>query len=107
MQKPWEHFWENDKFKPIELFPEGNEAINKTLPIWNFAQENFYKEVEVYNFIVAALSKWCNEEIIRYWYNYFWEKVILSAFEKYKDNVSLWFRNHIKELIDDLLNNNK
>jgi hypothetical protein len=51
------NFDKNSTFKPIEMFPEGKKAINRTLPIWNFAEENFYKEINVYVFIVASLSK--------------------------------------------------
>ena len=107
MNKPWEHFWVNDTFKPIDMFPESSESINKTLPIWNFSEENFYKEVNVYMFIVSALTKWCDENIIKYWYNYFWEKVILSAFEKYNNRISENFQNNIKKMINDLIDNDK
>jgi len=107
MNKSWGHFKNRDTFQPIEMFPEWKEAINKTLPIWNFAEENFYKQVDVYKFIVSALTKWVSEDIIKYWYNYFWEKVILDAFETYKDNVSDRFRNQIKNMINDLLDNKK
>jgi hypothetical protein len=50
-------FDKNSIFKPIEMFPEGKNAINRTLPIWNFPEENFYKEINVFIFIVASLTK--------------------------------------------------
>jgi hypothetical protein len=105
--KKWEHFTKEDTFRPIDMFPEWKKSINRDLPIWNFSEENFYKEVNVYIFIVGALTKWCNEDIMKKWYNYFWWKVIIEAFNIYWNRVSYEYSNYIKDLVNNFLEKEK
>ena len=93
---------EHSIIKPIDMFPKWVEHINRELPIWNFAEEKFYKEINVYIFIVSALTKWITEDIAEYWVNYFWKETILDAFEFYKDRVSRRYRNIVKDILEKL-----
>ena len=94
-------FDENSTIRPIDIFPEWKKAINKHLIIWNFPEEKFYEEINAYNFIVASLTKWVNEEIISIWESYFWKETILDAFDFYKDRVSERFRKEIFNLLNN------
>jgi len=96
-------YWPDDTFIPIFMFPEGKKAINKTLPIWNFSEENFFKEMNVYRFLIASLTKWISDEIIIRYCNYFWKKTIVDAFEFYKDKVSDDFINIVKRRIENII----
>jgi hypothetical protein len=73
------------------------------LPIWNFPEENFYKEINVFIFIVASLTKWVNEEILKKYINFFWKQTILDAFEEHNDKVTDRFINIIRNKINDLV----
>lgn len=101
--KLWEKFTQDSTFKPIEMFPEWMESINKDFPIWNFSEEHFHKEINVFIFIVSSLSKWCNDDIIKKFYDYFWWKIILDAFEIHKNQVSENYKDYIKNLVDNFL----
>ena len=102
-------YWPEDTFIPIHMFPEGKKAINETLPIWNFPEDSFLKETNIYRFIVASLTKWIYKDkkkkdlILTRFCNYFWKKTIIDAFEFYKYKVSDDFINFIKERINNIV----
>jgi len=109
MEREKTNYWPEDTFIPIHMFPKRKEAINKTLPLWNFPEDSFFKEINVYKFIVASLTKWIYKDkekkdlILTRFCNYFWKKTIIDAFEFYKDKVRDDFINIVKERIKNIV----
>ena len=103
MEEEKNSYCSDDTFIPIFMFPEGKNAINKTLPIWNFSVDNFFKEQNVYGFIVASLTKWISDEILTRYCNYFWRETIINAFEFHKNRVNKNFIELIKERVGNII----